>query len=105
MTQKNKEAYALYYPLLFDLCNQYVKKIAEFKRRSNQANDKEDAVNNRNALKKWVKEEAVMICPDNKLRLNIILDLCYGQKNNKQFCWDVVGQLIIEHLKEVELNG
>ena len=105
MTKKNKEAYATYYPLLFNLCNQYVRKIAEFKTNTNPSNDKENAVNNRNELKKWARKEAAKICPDNKLRLNIILDMCYGQKNNKQFCWDTVGRLIIEHLKEVELNG
>ena len=105
MTQKNKEAYATYYPILFDLCNQYIKKIAEFKSKTNPSNDKENAVNNRNTLKKWVKQEAARICPDDKLRLNIILDMCYGQKNNKQFCWDTVGKLIIDHLEETELNG
>lgn len=106
MTKKNKEAYALYYPLLFDLCNTYVSKIAEFKTNSSKAiNDKETAINNRNELRKWIKKEAKKICPDNKLRLNIILDLCYGQKNNKQFCWDTVGELIVEHLKEIEIDG
>lgn len=106
MTKKNKEAYALYYPLLFDLCNTYVAKIADFKSNSSKAiNDKETAVNNRDELRKWIKQEAKTICPDDKLRLNIILDLCYGQKNNKQFCWDTVGKLIVEHLKEVEIDG
>lgn len=105
MTQKNKESYASYYPLLFDLCNQYVGKIAEFKTNQNPSNDKENAVNNRNELKKWVKKESENICPDDKLRLNIILDMCYGQKNNKQFCWDSVGKLIVEHLKEIDISG
>ena len=105
MTKKNKEAYALYYPLLFELCNMYVGKIASFKTNSSNAiNDKEIAVNNRNDLRKWIKQEAKEICPDDKLRLNIILDLCYGQKNNKQFCWDTVGKLIIEHLEEIEID-
>ena len=72
---------------------------------SKAINDKETAVNNRDELRKWIKQEAKTICPDDKLRLNIILDLCYGQKNNKQFCWDTVGELIVEHLKEVEIDG
>lgn len=105
MTQKNKEAYALYYPLLFNLCNIYVSKIASFKTNNTKAiNDKENAVHNRDELRKWIKKEAQKICPDNKLRLNIILDLCYGQKNNKQFCWDTIGDLIIEHLKEIAID-
>lgn len=104
MTKKNKEAYTLFYPQLFDLCNIYVSKIAEFKNTSSKGiNDKEDIINNRNSLKNWVREQAKAICPDDKLRLNIILDLCYGQKNNKQFCWDTVGKLIIDHLKEINL--
>ena len=102
MTQKNKEAYATYYPLLFELCNKYVGKIAEFKTSNNSSNDKENAVNNRVELKKWARQETTKICPDDRLRLNIILDMCYGQKNNKQFCWDSVGKLIVDHLKEVE---
>ena len=38
-------------------------------------------------------------------RLNIVLDMCYGCKNNRQFCWDVVGDLIIRRLEELENNG
>lgn len=106
MTKKMKEEYAKYYPLLFQLCNTYVSKIAGFKSSTNKAiNDKDAAVRNRDELRRWIKREAKEICPDDKLRLNIVLDLCYGQKNNKQFCWDTVGKLIIEHLREVELDG
>ena len=31
--------------------------------------------------------------------------MCYGCRNNRQFCWDVVGDLIIRRLEELEKNG
>lgn len=42
------------------------------------------------------------ICPDDNERLNIILDITYGYKGNRQFCWDCIGELIVNRLVELE---
>ena len=42
------------------------------------------------------------ICPNNDERMNIILDMTYGYKGNRQFCWDCIGELIIKRLEEME---
>ena len=47
--------------------------------------------------------ECEMACPNSKTRCDIIIDLCYGEKRNKKFVWDVCGEQIIENL--LEKNG
>lgn len=42
--------------------------------------------------------ECEMACPNSKTRCDIIIDLCYGEKKNKKFVWDVCGEQIIENL-------
>ena len=49
-----------------------------------------------------IKEKAKEICPNEDERMNIILDMTYGYKGNRQFCWDCIGELIIKRLEEME---
>lgn len=89
---------------LKELCDEYVKEVANFK---SDKIKKEISINYgdsekyRNFLKNEFKQRAIEICPNNDERLNIILDMCYGTKNNRQFCWDCVGDLIIRRLEEL----
>ena len=48
------------------------------------------------------KEKSKEICPNDDERMNIILDITYGYKGNRQFCWDCIGELIIKRLEEME---
>ena len=48
------------------------------------------------------KKKAEEICPNDDERMNIILDITYGYKGNRQFCWDCIGELIIKRLEEME---
>ena len=34
--------------------------------------------------------------------MNIILDITYGYKGNRQFCWDCIGELIVNRLEQME---
>lgn len=101
-TEKNRED-------INNLLQSYIKKIQKFKsvKENNLYQDEEDIVINRNNLKKEFKEMCKEICPNDEERLNIVLDLCYGKNNNKQFCWDVIGDLICDRLKELnnEINN
>ena len=84
------------------LCNEYVKEISNFKNKKNRNENDDDFVKNRKDLKDKYKKLAIEICKNDKERLNIILELCYEYNNNKQFCWDVVGDLIIKRLEEIK---
>lgn len=79
----------------------YCECIAEYKKKPT-FDDKLTANNNRKFLCSIVKQKALELCPNDDERMNIILDMTYSQKGNRQFCWDCVGELIIEHLKEME---
>lgn len=99
---------------LLELCNEYVKMISAYKRNKSKNNDKyeestniytneEKTMDKRISMQKYFYNRAKEICPNDDERLNIILDMCYLYKNNKQFCWDCIGDLICKRLEE--LNG
>lgn len=91
--------------LLKELCSNYIAKIASFKASGKvDDSDKEDSMDNRNSLKEHYYSKAREICKDDERLLNIVLDISYGEKCNKQFCWDVVGDLICKRLEELKLE-
>ena len=96
-TEKHKQE-------LKELCDDYVRHVALFKsgRSNNEISvDYGESEKNRDYLRNEFKQKATDICPNDNERLNIILDMCYGMKNNRQFCWDCIGDLIIKRLEEL----
>lgn len=99
---------------LLELSKEYIANVAAYKKRKannthdkdNDVNeDKDDIVSRREHMKQHYRDAAKEICPDDGERLNIILDMCYGYKNNKQFCWDCIGDLILKRLEELESDN
>ena len=98
---------------LLELCEDYKKAIDAYKKRKKNDNDKfadanqiytddkNDKVDSRVYLQQYYCNAAKEICPNDDERLNIILDMCYSYNNNKQFCWDCVGDLICKRLEEL----
>lgn len=71
--------------------------------KSNEVNsNKHEKVRERKLMKERFKKLASEICPSDEERMNIILDITYGYKGNRQFCWDTIGELIIENLRNRE---
>ena len=64
--------------------------------------DEFDKYYQRASMVEMFKKKAEEICPNNDERMNIILDMTYGYKGNRQFCWDCIGELIIKRLEEME---
>ena len=85
---------------LKELEYEYRECIKEYKTQKHR--DKEESNLNRKFLCEKFKKEAAEICPNDDERMNIILDMTYGYKGNRQFCWDCIGELIIKRLKELE---
>lgn len=79
----------------------YTQQISRFKARSSsKARESEDfCYNSRTELKNYYKKQVEIVCPNEEERFNICLDLCYKSKGNKQFFWDVVGDLAIKKLE------
>jgi len=99
---------------LLELSQEYIAYVAAYKKKKNNyTNDndnninetKDDIVSKREQMKQYYYNAAKEICPDDSERLNIILDMCYGYKNNKQFCWDCIGDLILKRLEELESDN
>lgn len=100
---------------LYDLSKEYIEHIKNYKRKLTMAKigkvelessdfSGEESNVKRIYFKEEFKKKAIAICPNNEERLNIILDMCYGCKNNRQFCWDIVGDLIIKRLEDLNLD-
>lgn len=79
---------------------EYRECIKEYKSKSHR--DKEDSNSSRKFLCDKFKNEAKTICPNDYERMNIILDITYGYKGNRQFCWDCIGELIVNRLEQME---
>lgn len=67
---------------------------------SNIKIDQEEATTARMEFKNRFKLECSFACPNEKELCNIILDICYRNKNTKQFAWDICGETIIDNLLE-----
>ncbi|UWF83798.1 MAG: RNA dependent RNA polymerase [Bacteriophage sp.] len=80
---------------------EYVRRIKNFKIIAKENNlSAEEANKKTEALQQEFRDEAIKICSNKWQLMNIVLDLCYGKNKNKYFCWAVIGDLIIEKLKE-----
>lgn len=44
------------------------------------------------------KNKLHTICPNEEVLTNIIIDITYGKKVNKQYAWDICGEQIIKNL-------
>lgn len=111
----NRRCYEKHRKELYDLSQEYVEHIKSYKRKLSLSKsnnyelessdfNNEDADERRVSMKKEFKNRAKKICDNDEERLNIVLDMCYGYKNNRQFCWDVIGDLIIKRLEELKTN-
>lgn len=99
----NRRCYAEHKEKISQLYNIYMQKIYDFSQKAQyQDFDTEEATSDKELLKSYFRKQCQDICRDNDELLNIVLDLCYSNKRSKQFCWDVVGDLIIERLKEIK---
>lgn len=89
---------------LRELEKYYCECIKEYKNdaKSGKKCDKGDSKRNRYYLYRKFNQEAKEICPNDDERMNIILDITYGYKGNKQFCWDCIGEILVTRLEEMK---
>lgn len=87
---------------LRELEKQYCECVEEYKRLKSIGH--EEANNGRHSLYEKFNAAAKEICPNDEERLNIILDITYGYKGNRQFCWDTIGELICKRLEDIQCS-
>lgn len=90
---------------LRELESEYRLCVADFKANDSTKVDKSSASHKRQYMIYKFSNLAKELCPNNDERMNIILDMTYKEKGNRQFCWDCIGELIIDRLKELEMDG
>jgi len=84
---------------LKELEQYYCECVKEYKKQKHH--NKGDSNRNRHYLYTKFNQKAKELCPNDEERLNLILDISYGDKGNKQFCWDCIGENIILRLEEL----
>lgn len=86
------------------LYSQYKKKISEFaKKKKSEFYIQEDTADDEGyedveQLKELFVEKCVEICPNEYELCDIMIDLCYKGRNNKEIVWFVCGETIIKNL-------
>ena len=91
---------------LLSLAKQYHSDINKLKKKrlstdTDSDNKKEQNIISKEKLKTKCRELAKEICPNDKERMDAIIELAYTDQCNKQFCWECVGDLIINRLEEI----
>ena len=87
-TQKHRDELAT-------LMNQYIEILKNILNNSDSHDDNTSLISTTN---NYFKERAKEICPNDDERINILLELCYGDNNvksNKEFCWMIVVDLLL----------
>lgn len=87
--------------LLKELEEYYCECVRQYKLRKDKQDDFDKYYQRVNMVKMF-KDKAAELCPNDDERMNIILDMTYGYKGNRQFCWDCIGELIIKRLIELK---
>ena len=54
--------------------------------------------------KQIFKSDCETACPDVNKLCNILIDICYNNRNKKQFVWDVCGDVIIQNMLKKNNN-
>ena len=62
---------------------------------------REQGNNNRKLVQRYYRQEAEKLVPNEEQRYDMVLDLYYGNQINRQFCWDVIGEMIVERVKNL----
>lgn len=65
---------------------------------------REDFTESINLNKEKFKEKCNRICPNHVDLCNIVLDICYTNKNSKAFAWEMCGDQIIRNLLDKNNN-
>ena len=92
------------FELVKKLCDEYRKKCEEQTIKDKTSFKKSNKTiryyDNKLILTKSLKEELFGICNNQYELANIMLDLFYKDNKNKQFAWDISGDIFIENLLE-----
>ena len=100
LKSSNATAESKYVDALKNLQKKYISSLRSSKKMVFEHElDKESRTQRRVMMKKYFKARAAEICPNDEERMNTILDITYGEHGNRQFCWDCVGDLIVNQLK------
>lgn len=87
------------YDKIKKIYNDYKLALSNYSRLSKKQRIKSDEKNMmRYVMKNTFKQACCLICPNEDILCNIVLDMCYTNNNSKQFAWDICGDVFIKNL-------
>lgn len=93
------------YNSIKNLYSKYKTTLSEYMQQAKSERlSKDESMSKRFLLKNDFKRQAYSLCSNGYELCDILIDLCYGKNNNKQFVWDIVGDIIVENLLKLN-NG
>lgn len=89
------------YAKVKQLCKSYSKALGQLRAKPTDGNEvKREIMASKERLLDVLKEDLSVICPDDKVLCNMLLDVCYRDGCKKSLVWDVCGDTIIDNLLE-----
>lgn len=83
----------------------YIKELQDFNiSNKTDRKSKDECMMKRLQFKENFKKKAIEKCTNEKELANILVDMCYGESLNKQFAWDICGNIFVDNLLENNNN-
>ncbi|HID0881379.1 TPA: RNA-dependent RNA polymerase [Clostridium botulinum] len=85
--------------IINEIYNEYKKEAKLYKMsKKNSDENEENTEDSRQVLIDKYQRKVFEVCNNEDMICDILLDICYGSSQNKQFVWDICGDTIIDRL-------
>ena len=88
-----------YYEIL-DLYKLYKKKLGELGKKCNSEyySDTKECMDDKEQILNYFTEQCAAVCPNQQELCDILVDMCYPGRSDKEVVWNVCGETIIQNL-------
>ena len=96
-----------HYHEVLDLFKWYKKKISDLTKKHNSQyyDDAEDHMENKEQVVNYFAEQCATVCPNQHELCDILIDICYSGRSDKEIVWTVCGETIINNLLKKNNNN
>lgn len=104
--KSNAEYTTFQFNKISSIYNDYKIRVADFMQAVKKERPERDEVEIRKQFfRDEFKAQCDVVCPDERIQTDIILDLCYNTNASKAFAWEMCGSQIIKNLLESHNNS
>ena len=95
------------YNNVFALYKWYKQKMSDFGKKHNSEFycDADDTISSKEQIVDYFAERCAEVCPNRQELCDILIDICYSERSDKEVVWTVCGETIIENLLKKNNNN